>query len=642
MCGFAGFIDPTRKYDNTTLVATVERMSAQLIHRGPDDAGVWIDPDNNLALGFRRLSIIETSQAGHQPLVSHDNQFAMVFNGEIYNYLELREQLGKEGCQIESHSDSVVLFRALQHWGVDKTLQLINGMFAVAFWNGHKKQLFLIRDRLGQKPLYYYFDTKMLLFGSELKALIAYPGFKKNLNQKAVSSFLQYAYVCDPLAIYENTYKVKPAEYVSYSCATHTLALHNYWDLEAIVQSKSDTRTEQALEDNMHNKLKQSVKLRMRSDVPFGSFLSGGIDSSLITALMQEQSSDKIKTFSIGFNEAQFDESCYAKKVAAHLGTDHTELFVNAKQAQDVITQLPHIYDEPFADPSQIPTFLLSKLTRKHVTVALSGDGGDESFAGYNRHFWVPNMWRYMGNKPYIIKKVMEGVIKTLRPTQWNKVTGGLLPLLPARFRYQNVGDKLYKLLPFLQAQSPIQVYDKLSSFWHYPDSILKEPAFFTLNSQNLTLNMISDMMYRDTQYYLPGDILTKVDRASMAVSLEVRSPFLDHHVIEAAWRLPMQMKLQGSKGKLILINILGQFVPRELFERSIRGFGVPICDWLRGPLREWGEELLSEQSLKEGGLFNSEIIREYWKAHLSGQRNWQYPLWCILMFQSWRAHYAV
>lgn len=636
MCGFTGFIDPTRQYPDTALPRIVTEMAATIRHRGPDDSGSWVSPNDHLALGFQRLSIIDLTPAGHQPLVSPDQQFAMVFNGEIYNYIELKAALAEDGHQVDSHSDSVILFYALQHWGVDKTLAFINGMFAIAFWHGPNKQLYLIRDRIGQKPLYYFYDGTKLLFASELKALIAYPSFNKEIDRNAVGSFLQYAYIPEPMAIYKNTYKVKPAEYLVYSSDKKALHTQSYWSLEKATQAIVSKASESELLENLHQTLKQSVKIRMRSDVPFGSFLSGGIDSSLITALMQSQSSQKIKTFSIGFNEAQYNEAPFAKTIAAHLGTDHTELYVTSAEAQAVIPKLAIIYDEPFADSSQIPTYLLSKLTRQHVTVALSGDGGDESFAGYNRHFWVPKMWRYMGNKPKLFKKGLEGTIKLLTPEQWNRSVGKLIGVMPKKFKYYNVGDKLYKLLPFLESQQPIDVYGRLSSIWQQPNQILQ--GYSDTQNNPATLDLISEMMYRDTKYYLPGDILTKVDRASMAVSLEVRSPFLDYHVIEAAWQLPMSMKLKGRNGKLVLKNMLAEYVPTELFERPKMGFGVPISGWLRGPLKEWGESLLPTSD----DLFNRKIIRQYWDQHQAGHRNWQYPLWSILMFQSWRAEYHV
>jgi asparagine synthase (glutamine-hydrolysing) len=642
MCGFVGFIDSSNTGSSDALRQTVTAMSDQIRHRGPDDGGAWIDPQNHMALGFRRLAIIDITQAGNQPLYSSDDRFAMVFNGEIYNYIELREQLIADGVKIETKSDSVVLFSALQNWGIEKTLSLINGMFAIAFWDGHKNQLYLMRDRLGQKPLYYFFNGQTLLFGSELKCFLKYPAFRKTINPNAVAAFMKYAYVPEPLSIYKDTFKVKPGEYLVYSTKNKALKNYQYWSLEDVVHSKVSHEKKEVLVQQVHGALRNSVKLRMRSDVPFGSFLSGGIDSSLITALMQEQSSDKVRTFSIGFHESQFNESPYAKKVAEHLGTDHTELYVTSKQAQEVIPNLAHIYDEPFADPSQIPTFLVSKLTRDYVTVALSGDGGDESFAGYNRHFWVPNMWRYMGKQPALIKKMMRMGIQMFRPPQWNKLSGLMRGVTPKRFQYQNVGDKLYKLIPFLSSAQAIDVYDKLSSFWHEPEEILSSANGFSPAYADMDLNLVHEMMYRDTKYYLPGDILTKVDRASMAVSLEVRSPFLDHTVIEEAWKLPLDMKLKNSHGKLILKQLLAEYVPRKLFERPKMGFGVPICDWLRGPLREWADDLLSESKLRQDDIFEPQLIQKYWREHLSGQRNWQYPLWCVLMFQSWSDCYNV
>lgn len=640
MCGFAGFIDPSRQYNNDVASKIATDMANAITHRGPDDAGVWFDAPNHLALAFRRLAIIDISSHGHQPLISSNHQFAMVFNGEIYNYIELKAELAADGYTSSANSDSVVLFEALQYWGVDKTLAKINGMFAIAFWDGHQRQLYLIRDRIGQKPLYYYFDQSKLLFGSELKSFLTYPSFRPELNQQAVAEFLKYAYVPEPLAIYQKTFKVTPGDYVVYSSDSNTISSHTYWSLEDTVQAQHKAMSDSEYTDSIHEALRRSVKLRMRSDVPFGSFLSGGIDSSLITSLMQSQSSTAIKTFSIGFNEAQYDEAHYAKQIALHLGTDHTELYVTAAEAQAVIPQIPTIYDEPFADPSQLPTYLLSKLTRQHVTVALSGDGGDESFAGYNRHFWVPNMWRHLGQRPRFIKKVYERLIHSLSPQKWNQLAGLSYKFIPARFHYQNVGDKLYKLLPFMQSDSPLEVYDKLSSFWQQPEVILENNYNHQQQQQKLALDLVQQMMYCDTKCYLPGDILTKVDRASMAVSLEVRSPFLDHQLIEQAWQIPMHMKLKGSQGKLILKDLLSQYLPRELFERPKMGFGVPTGTWIRGPLRDWAEDLLSTAKLNKHGLLKSKPIRQYWSEHLSGQRNWQYPLWCVLMLQSWCDHY--
>lgn len=638
MCGFIGFIDPKRNRDASELRAIADHMSSRIAHRGPDDQGNWVSVDHQMALGFRRLSIIDVSEAGHQPITSRDGKFSMVFNGEIYNYLELKKALHDSGCPIETDSDSVVLFHALCYWGIDKTLAFIRGMFAIAFWNANEKKLFLIRDRLGQKPLYYFHCGNTIVFGSELKALVAYPGFKKSLRHEAVAGFLKYAYVPDPMAIYEDTYKVSAAQYLIYTADSGELQSRTYWHLETVTQAQIDTRSEAELKAWMHGILRESVALRMRSDVPFGSFLSGGIDSSLVTALMQSQSREKIKTFSIGFHEAQYNESPYAKKIADHLGTDHTEWYLSPKEAQAAISLLPQIYDEPFADASQIPTYLLSQLTRQHVTVALSGDGGDESFAGYNRHVWVPKMWKFIGKQATPMKVMAKFLIRTLTPQQWNYCSRLLLMHFPTRLKHQNIGDKLYKLLPFFESISAIDVYERLSSFWQDPNHILNQSAPSNFYDQTcLNQDLIAEMMYRDTKYYLPGDILTKVDRASMAVGLEVRSPFLDHRVVESAWQLPFSMKLQGAQGKIILKNLLAEYVPRTLFERPKMGFGVPISDWLRGPLKDWASDLLSEAALQATGIFNVNEVKKHWEAHLSGSRNWEYPLWSILMFQTWK-----
>ena len=640
MCGLSGFIDSNRSFNNDEMHALIKKMTRELIHRGPDDEGYWCDNKNHIALGFRRLAIIETSQIGHQPMVSEDNQFAMVFNGEIYNYIEIKQQLALEGVLIEANSDSVVLFNALMHWGVEKTLSLVNGMFAIAFWHGHQKKLYLLRDRLGQKPLYYFFDGKKLLFSSELKAMIQYPDFDRTLNQEALYAYLKYAYVPEPLAIYKNTYKVNPGEFLVYSADSCSVQSHVYWDLKSVCQQKESELSHTELTEKLHEQLKQSVKLRMRADVPFGSFLSGGIDSSLITALMQAESSQQVKTFSIGFNEANFNEAHYAKQVAAHLGTDHHELYVSYDDARAVIPNLAAIYDEPFADMSQIPTYILSKFARTQVTMALSGDGGDESFAGYNRHYWVTNIWNYLGRNPAIVKKLLSQIIKSISPNRWDKLSSYVNPLLPEKLQYSQVGDKLYKLVPFLEGASPIQVYELLISCFKDPNQLLKNSASFSSYESLSDLSLVKEMMYRDTKHYLPGDILTKVDRASMAVSLEVRSPFLDYQVVEQAWQLPMDMKMQGSNGKLVLKQLLARYVPTALFERPKMGFGVPMADWLRGPLRDWAGSLLSSSSIEKTAVFQPELVQRYWQEHLSGHYNRQSQLWTILMFQEWSQHY--
>lgn len=639
MCGFSGFIDSKLALSQDAMRALIQKMTRTLIHRGPDDEGYWCDIKKDIALGFRRLAIIETSQVGHQPMVSSDNQFSMVFNGEIYNYIEIRRELASEGISIEANSDSVVLFHALMHWGVEKTLSMLNGMFAIAFWNGHQNKLYLMRDRLGQKPLYYFFDGHKILFASELKAVIQYPEFDRTLNPEAVYAYLKYNYVPEPLAIYKNTYKVNPGEFLVYSSDSQAIQMHTYWDLKTVCQQKQSELPHELLLENMHDQLKESVRLRMRSDVPFGSFLSGGIDSSLITALMQSESSQKIKTFSIGFNEADFNEAEYAKQIAAHLGTDHHELYITYDDAKDVIPQLADMYDEPFADMSQIPTYMLSQFARTQVTMALSGDGGDESFAGYNR-YETSTLSQYLSHTPALVKKAMSGVIQSISPMMWNKYLGPIIQCLPRKLRYPQIGDKLYKLLAFLNCTSPIQMYQLFISCFKNPNEVLREAGSCQSYEYLSALDWIQQMMYQDTKHYLPGDILTKVDRASMAVSLEVRSPFLDYHVVEQAWRLPMALKMQGANKKIVLKQLLSQYVPNQLFDRPKMGFGVPMGDWLRGSLRDWAESLLSQDMLEKTGVFYPDVVQRYWREHLSGQQNWQYPLWTLLMFQEWSERY--
>lgn len=639
MCGFVGVVDPDRTYSNDTFLSLADQMGAEIAHRGPDDKGTWFDFTNDIAISFRRLSIIELSTAAHQPLYADDSPFTMVFNGEIYNYLEIYQTLRDEGCNFIGNSDSVVLFHAFTHWGIEKTLSKINGMFAIALWHKRNKTLYLIRDRLGQKPLYYYKKNKTVIFGSELKSFLKYPSFEKRLNQEGVHEFLKFGYVPEPLSIYENTYKVKPGQFLAYHVKTNELKSLPYWSLEEVVTQ--ETRVH-ANEEQVHETLKDAVRLRMRSDVPFGSFLSGGIDSSLVTALMQSQSDKPIKTFSIGFNESQYDESKYAKEIAGYLQTDHTGLYVTPDETREVIPKIPEIYDEPFADSSQIPTYLLSKMTKSYVTVALSGDGGDEAFGGYNRHFWVPKLWGSVLSKPKLLKYLLARLIMTLSAHHWNSLTGRVSRYVPKRYGQKNIGDKLYKLLPLLAFTDPMQIYERLTVYWEDPQKIMayQPTACRTLN--NISQDIISEMIFRDSKYYLPGDILTKVDRASMAVSLEVRSPFLDYRLIEQAWQLPMHLKVAKGEGKIVLKNILKQYVPASFFERPKMGFGVPIAEWLRGPLKKWSYELLNDSTINGDDLLDVSVLNQYWKEHNSGERNWQYQLWTVLMFQAWRNQYNV
>jgi len=634
MCGITGFIDFTKQTSSDVLYSCAQKMADQIAYRGPDDSGIWIDPRQGVALAHRRLSIIDTTEAGRQPMLSADGRYVLVFNGEIYNFKELRNELTEA---FRGHSDTEVLLAALSEWGLEKTLARVNGMFAFALWDRKKRCLHLVCDRLGQKPLYYALIGNTLIFASELKALRMHPQFKSNINRDALASYLRMNYVPAPQSIYQDTHKLMPASYLTIASNTRPSRLiqKNYWDHHALSLNHLDqpfTGSAKEAEYILHHLLKDAVSKRMISDVPLGAFLSGGIDSSLVVALMQSQSSRPVKTFTIGFHEKHFNEANEAKTVAAHLKTEHTELYVTPEDAMAVIPKLPHIYDEPFADMSQIPTYLVSHLARQHVTVALSGDGGDEFFGGYNRHFWVPMFWQRFGKLPYALKYPFLKMMATVPPSIWNTLFG----------RYvSNPANKCQRLATMLSCRSSGDMYLDLISSWKQPEDILIDghdqmPSFFEHYFSHTELDQQHQMMYLDATTYLPGDILTKVDRASMAVSLEARSPLLDYRIAEFAWRLPLSSKIRGNKGKQILRNILNQYLPNELIDRPKMGFGVPIGAWLRGPLVEWAEDLLSEQRLQNDGFFKVDEVRKRWHQHQKGQRNWQYCLWNLLMFQCW------
>jgi len=656
-------------------------MAASLIHRGPDDGGVWVDAAVAIALGQRRLSIVDLSPLGHQPMVSASGRYVISFNGEIYNYRELRAEIereyfsphpnplpGGEGMEIESkqvkwrgHSDTEVMLEAFERWGIEASLKKFVGMFAFALWDRQERVLHLARDRLGEKPLYYGWLDKTLVFASELKALRVHPAWQGEIDRDALSLYMRHSYIPTPYSIYKGIYKLPPASFLSISIATsdekkcfspqstHSLAASSlspvyYWSAKSIAESGArDLLTvgdEEAVQQ-LEELLRGSIKGQMVADVPLGAFLSGGIDSTTVVAMMQAQSSRPVNTFTIGFNEAGYNEAEHAREVASHLGTNHTELYVTAEQARAVIPQLPDLYDEPFADSSQIPTFLVAQLARQHVTVALSGDGGDELFGGYNRYFWGRNLWRRFGWMPRGLRGAAASGMTLLSPRAWDQLFAGLGPLLPSQLKQPQVGDKLHKLAGIVGVRDPEEMYLNLVSQWPNPESVVKRSReLATVLNDTKDRAGLADftqrMMYLDTVTYLPDDLLVKVDRAAMGVSLETRVPLLDHRVVEFAWRVPMSMKIRDGQGKWLLRQVLYRYVPQELMDRPKKGFGVPIDSWLRGPLREWAEDLLGESRLKEEGFFEPEPIRKCWQEHLSGVRNWQHPLWCILMFQAW------
>jgi asparagine synthase (glutamine-hydrolysing) len=572
-------------------------------------------------------------------MVSQCGRYVVAYNGEIYSHREMRAELQAQGCVFRGHSDTEVLLEAISRWGLESTLPRLIGMFAIALWDRSEGALILIRDRVGIKPLYWLQRGALVLFGSELKALREHLGWTPEVDRSAVAAFMRHNYIPAPFSIYRDVRKLEAGCYVVLKRRGASRQVR-YWDLREVARAGQQGRTaidDQQAVDQMEALLRDSVGRRMIADVSLGALLSGGIDSSLVTALMQAQSSRPVRTFSIGFAEATYDEAPFARAIARHLGTEHTELYVEPAHALDVIPRLSEWWDEPFADSSQIPTYLVCELTRKHVTVVLSGDGGDEVFCGYTRYLLGAQLWSRMHRVPAGLRNLVARAIRILSPTGWERVAA----LLPARLRPPHVGIRAHKLAGSLERNDPDAVYLQMLSHWHEPDAIVlgareAQGRLWDADAPTLVPHFVERMQYLDTLTYLPDDILTKVDRASMAVALEARVPLLDHRVIEAAWRLPLETKLREGNGKWLLRQILAKYVPKNAFERPKMGFGVPIDHWLRGPLRGWAEHLLEESRLRQQGLLNPAPIRERWKEHLSGTTNWAYPLWDVLMLQSW------
>lgn len=658
MCGIAGvfFAGNSAQGD---LGAIARRMVEPLTHRGPDVGDVWSDPDQGIALGHRRLSILDLSAEGMQPMHSRDGRYVVVFNGEIYNHTELRKELEGQGAAPawRGHSDTETMLAAIVHWGLETAVSRFAGMFAFALWDRRERVLHLVRDRLGEKPFYYGWMKNAFVFGSELKALRAYPAWHGEINRDALAVYMRLSYIPAPHSIYRGVYKLVPGtmarvesrDVLATGGATRSgpLSARTYWSVTQVAMdgvANPFRGGEAEAAEQLECILKQSVKRQMAADVPLGAFLSGGVDSSTVVALMQAQADRPVKTFTIGFDEPQYDEAIYAKAVAKHLGTEHTEFYITPKEAMAVIPRLPTIYDEPFADSSQIPTFLVSQLARRHVTVSLSGDGGDELFAGYNHYFRGQRIWNAIGWMPHRLRSMTSVVLRLIPPQAWDGFFFALNPLLPPRIKLRHIGDKLHKLAEAVTARRPDDLYLNLISLWKKPDALVlsgREPAaaLTDISQRPVLQDFVQRMMHMDTTTYLPDDILVKLDRASMAVGLEARVPLLDHRLVEFSWRLPLSMKIRNDQGKWLLRRVLYKYVPRELIERKKMGFSIPIDEWLRGPLRDWAEELLDERRLRQEGFFHHEPIREKWREHLSGHRNWQHCLWNILMFQAWLEH---
>lgn len=643
MCGIAGVLisaAQSREQFERDAVA----MADSIAHRGPDDHGVWSDPEAGIALTHRRLSIVDLSPAGHQPMASADGRFIIIYNGEVYNHNELRPALEARGIRFRGHSDTEVMLEAFAAFGIEATIKRLIGMFTIAVWDRRERTLTLVRDRLGIKPLYWAKFGGTFLFGSELKALRAYPGWTPRIDRSAVAAFMRHNYIPAPQTIYQGVQKLEPGMILTLprGGAPHIEA---FWGARSVAKAGlanplrgSDLELTNQLEDL----LRDAVGRRMVADVPVGAFLSGGIDSSTVVAMMKAANTGPVRTYTIGFELFGFDEAKHSAAVARHLGTEHTEMTVTAKDALDVVPKLPDFYDEPFADSSQIPTYLVSAMTRQHVTVALSGDGGDELFAGYNRYQLTTRLWRSLALLPRPLRSAIASMITALPADRWTK----LLSIIPASVRQRQIGDKLHKFAAVLPCNGETALYRRLVTHWEPSDIVLDaQEAKGVLWDEQIDQefpDLLERMQFFDQVTYLPDDILTKVDRASMAVALEARVPLLDHRVVEFAWRLPRTAKIRGGMSKWLLRQVLYRHVPKELVERPKMGFSVPLGDWLRGPLRPWAENLLAEPRLRQAGFFDTARVRQTWDDHLSSRRNHEYMLWNVLMFEGWRDRWGL
>ena len=635
MCGIAGYLGEVKHP-----IDCLTKMADAISHRGPDNMGVWSDHNPSIGFAHSRLSILDLSSAGNQPMHSSSGNYVIIFNGEIYNHKSLRSELDLINQRNWlGHSDTETLLAAIEEWGLKKTLVKAKGMFAIALWDKSSNKLSLACDRIGEKPLYYGWVNNQFVFSSELKSMKVFPEFNNVIDRKSLALFLRFNSIPAPYSIYKDIFKLEPGQIVEINSHSNKLEKYKFWSLEEVYKNGSENKFRgssiQAI-NQLENILSEAVSSQMQSDVPLGAFLSGGIDSSTIVALMQSYSNSQVNTFTIGFNSKEFDESKHAEMVSNHLGTYHFNKLVTEKDALDVIPNLPDIYDEPFADSSQIPTYLVSKFAKEKVTVALSGDAGDELFGGYNRYIFSQKMFKNITKTPNSIKKLMSKMMFSLSEENWNFILGGLM-----RNRHSNIGHKIHKTANIVSSKSINDLHFKLISQIQNPsdwliDSNEYETVFNDHEDRFKELDSVETMMAYDLISYLPTDILTKVDRAAMSVSLETRVPFLDPDVIQFAASIPMEFKIRNGVTKWLLREVLYKHVPKDLIERPKMGFAVPLAEWLRGPLRDWAESLLDEKRLHQEGFFNVEFVRDKWSEHISGRRNWSHQLWNVLMFQAW------
>jgi len=645
MCGLAGFFwNKNQQPDEMRAIAS--RMADAIVHRGPDDSGVWVDSTTGVGFGFRRLAIVDLSALGHQPMRSQSGRFIIVFNGEVYNHRSLRQELESGGCRFKGHSDTEVILAAFEQWGIVGAARRFIGMFAIAVWDTSRRELSLIRDRLGIKPLFVYQRGGLVSFGSELKALMAGPEFDRTLDPSALTSYLRYLYVPAPQSIFRHVVKLSPGHILTIADPTAALpASAAFWSVEEAArdgQAAQFPGGDQEAVAELETLLTNAVRLRMQADVPLGALLSGGIDSSTVVALMQASADQPVKTFTIGFDQQEFDETFHARAVADHLGTDHTELHLTGADALAVIPRLASMFDEPLADPSQIPTYLVCELARREVTVALTGDGGDELFGGYNRYIQGERLIAGFQRWPSLLRRFSASGLTFVSPRTWNRMRDTLRPVFPTAGRTLHLGGTIHKLGGLMRAESTDGMYQSLLSAWQDPESLVISGVTpgnkdYELDSDN-ELGLMERMMLADQISYLPDDLLAKVDRASMAVSLEARVPILDHRVVEFSWRLPRKFKVRNGTGKWILREILYKHVPRAMVDREKMGFSVPLAQWLAGPLRNWAGDLLLSGETE--GILRSTVLHSEWDRFLAGDSANCAGLWAVVMFRAWQSQW--